>query len=133
MSGKKILLIDDDADIRASLRILLENRKYIVSDASSGKEGLDKIPAIKPDLIVLDVMMETAHEGYSLNQIIKFQCEFVEYKDIPIIMLSSIQEDPFTRFGQSDCQVEMIIPDQYMTKPVDIPKFLALVQKLLKE
>ena len=133
MANEKILLIDDDDDIRGSLRALLESHHYTVSESSSGKEGLTKLSEEKPDLIVLDIMMETVDEGYSLTQIIKFQKEYEDYKDIPILMLSSIQEDPLTRFAQAGGQVEMIIPDQYMTKPVDIPEFLALIEKLLNK
>ena len=131
MANEKILIIDDDKDFCASIRTLLESHNYKVSEASSGKDGLKKLTQEKPDLIVLDIMMETVDEGYYLNQIIKFQKQYEEYKDIPILMVSSIQEDPFTRFPHAEGQVEMIIPDQYMTKPVDIPKFLELVTKLL--
>ncbi len=133
MPDSKIILIDDDEDIRSSLRTLLESHDYQVVEASSGKEGLKKISEEKPDLIVLDIMMETIDQGYSLNQIVKFQKQFEEYKNLPIIMLSSIQEDPFTRFASAGGQVEMIVPDQYMTKPVDIPKFLEMVKKLLNK
>ena len=131
MANEKILIIDDDEDYRTSIRILLESHNYNVIEAESGKEGLKKLSEEKPNLIVLDIMMETVDEGYSLNQIVKFQKQYGEYKDIPILMVSSIQEDPFTRFAHAGGQVEMIIPDQYMTKPVDIPKFLELVKKLL--
>ncbi|MEE4310923.1 MAG: response regulator [candidate division KSB1 bacterium] len=132
MAQEKILIIDDDEDIRISLRALLESQKYTVFDAASGKDGLEQIKKVEPDLIVLDIMMETIDQGYSLNQVIKFQSKYEKYKNIPIIMLSTIQEDPYTRFAQAGGQVEMIIPDQYMTKPVDVPKFLELVHELLK-
>lgn len=131
MAKEKILIIDDDDDYRLSIRTLLESHQYDVSEASSGKKGLEMLQKVKPDLIVLDIMMETIDQGYSLNQIIKFQTQYEEYKHIPILMVSSIEEDPFSRFAQAGGQVEMIIPDQYMTKPVDIPKFLDLIQKLL--
>ena len=133
MATEKILIIDDDDDYRISIRTLLVSHNYQVFEAASGKEGLEKITKEKPDLIVLDIMMETVDEGYSLNQLIKFQKKYEEYKDIPIIMVSAIEEDPFTRFAQAGGQVEMIIPDHYMTKPIDIPNFLELVKKLLKK
>lgn len=132
-SNPKILLIDDDEDFRISIRALLESKNYQVIEAESGKQGLQKLKDESPSLIVLDIMMETIDEGYSLNQIIKFQKTFEQYKDIPIIMLSSIQEDPQTRFAKAMGQVDMITPDHYMTKPVDIPIFLDLITKLLKK
>ena len=77
MSEKQnILIIDDDEDFRISIRTLLESHNYDVSEAESGKQGLQKIKEEKPDLIVLDIMMETIDEGYLLNQLIKFQKEF---------------------------------------------------------
>ena len=69
MANEKILIIDDDEDYRTSIRTLLESHNYSVVEASSGKEGLEKLTQEKPDLIVLDIMMETIDQGYSLNQI----------------------------------------------------------------
>ena len=132
MGNAKLLLIDDDVDFRTSIRTLLQSHNYNVVEAASGKQGLEMIKSERPDLIVLDIMMETIDQGYSLNQFIKFQKDYEEFKDIPILMVSSIDEDPYTRFKHAGGQVEMIVPDQYMTKPVDIPKFLELVKKLLK-
>ena len=129
---QKILIIDDDEDFRISIRTLLESHDYRVIEAESGKQGLKKIKSDKPDLIVLDIMMETIDEGYLLNQIIKFQKDYEDHKSMPILMVSSIQQDPLSRFPRAAGEVEMITPDYYLTKPVDIPKFLELVEKLLE-
>ncbi|HEX9972546.1 MAG TPA: response regulator [bacterium] len=130
---QKILIIDDDEDFRISIRTLLESHDYRVIEAESGKQGLKKIKADQPDLIVLDIMMETIDEGYLLNQIIKFQKDYEDYKSMPILMVSSIQQDPLSRFPRAAGEVEMITPDYYLTKPVDVPKFLELVKKLLEK
>jgi len=132
-SNPKILLIDDDEDFRFSIRTILESKNYQVIEAESGKQGLQKLKDENPGLIILDIMMETIDEGYSVNQIIKFQKTFEQYKDIPIIMVSSIQEDPQTRFVKAMGQVDMITPDHYITKPVDVPRFLDLITKLLNK
>ncbi|MDZ7263940.1 MAG: response regulator [candidate division KSB1 bacterium] len=129
----RILIIDDDEDFRISIRTLLQSHNYDVIEAESGKQGLQKIREERPDLIVLDIMMETIDEGYLLNQIIKFQKDYEEFKRLPILMVSSIQQDPLSRFPKAAGEVEMITPDYYLTKPVDIPKFLELVQKLLNQ
>jgi CheY-like chemotaxis protein len=128
---QKILIIDDDEDFRISIRTLLESHNYQVSEADSGKQGLKKIKAEKPDLLVLDIMMETIDEGYLLNQLIKFQKEYEDHKNMPILMVSSIQQDPLSRFPKAMGEVEMITPDYYLTKPVDIPIFLEMVKELL--
>lgn len=132
MKSKKILIIDDDVDFCNSIRILLESHNYKVHEAFSGKEGLQKLKLVKPDLIILDIMMETIDEGYILNQVIKYQKEYDEYRQIPILMVSSIQEHPLKRFPLASGEVEMINPDYYLTKPVDVTKFLDLVNNILK-
>ena len=64
--GADILIIDDDRDLVESIRIVLESRKYEVRTAYNGKEGYQKIQEKAPDLIILDVMMATDTEGFSL-------------------------------------------------------------------
>lgn len=130
---QKILIIDDDEDFRISIGTLLKSHNYEVLEAESGKRGLEMIRSEKPDLIVLDIMMETIDEGYLINQVIKFQKEYEEYKNLPILMVSSIQQDPLSRFPKAAGEVEMIMPDYYLTKPVDIPKFLDMVKELLNK
>jgi len=132
MSTKKILIIDDDEDFSIVMRTLLEGENYEVSEAASGKEGLQKLKEFEPDLIVLDIMMETPVEGYALNQIIRFQDEYEKYKNVIIVMVSSIQDDPLSRFPHA-LEADMISPDYYFAKPVDVLKFVNLINKLLKK
>lgn len=127
---KKILIIDDDEDFRSSTRALLESHDYVVSEAASGKEGMEKIKTEKPDLIVLDIMMESMTEGYFVTHLLKFKKEYEEFQRVPILMVSSIQEDPRSRFPFSD-EAQLISPDSYLSKPLDIDKFLKRVEKLL--
>ncbi|OQX86896.1 hypothetical protein B6D60_05250 [candidate division KSB1 bacterium 4484_87] len=129
----KVLIIDDDEDFRISMRTLLESKNYQVAEADSGKQGLEKIKTEKPDVILLDIMMETMDEGYLLNQLIKFQKQYEDFRDIPVFMVSSIQEDPLSRFPKAAGNVDMITPDHYFSKPVDIPKFLETLEKVLQD
>jgi two-component system response regulator MprA len=124
----KVLLIDDDQDFRASTRSLLESESHVVVEAGSGKEGLRKVLEERPDLIVLDVMMECDAEGYGVTQAIKYQEQYADCRNIPIIMSSSIELSPDERFPVAS-ELEMIRPDFYLTKPLDIPKFLELVHR----
>ena len=135
MTGKaksetKILIIDDDADYRASTRSLLEGEGYQVSEADCGKSGLETARALDPDLIVLDIMMESPVEGYSVVQALKHRNEYQDVSAIPVLMVSSVTDDPGTLFGMTG-EVGMITPDAYMTKPLDIPRFLACVERML--
>ena len=129
----KILIVDDEEDFRNSVRTLLESHDYEVIEAISGKDGLQKVVEHEPDLILLDIMMETFEEGYGISQAIKFQEPYKKYRNIPIIMVSSIQESPDERFSLAPSELEMIRPKYYITKPIDIPSFLALIQKVLKK
>jgi CheY-like chemotaxis protein len=124
----KVLLIDDDEDFRTSVRTLLENRGYEVLEASSGHAGLQMVVEHKPDAILLDIMMETTVEGYGVTYALKYQDEYAPYRHLPVFMVSSITESPDERFPMS-AEVEMIRPDRYLTKPLDIPAFLQLLER----
>ncbi len=127
---QRVLLIDDDADFLASTTALLESQNYCVSTATSGKEGLARMSEDVPNLIVLDIMMENDWAGYEVNQRVKFGTGFECIRDVPILMVSSIPVDPATRFSRAG-EVDMVTPDAYLTKPLDIPAFLARVRALL--
>jgi CheY-like chemotaxis protein len=126
---KRVLIIDDDDDFRSSVTSLLESEGYEVAAASSGHEGLDRLRAVHPDLIVLDIMMEQVTEGYAVNQAIKFQPAYQEFGGVPILMVSSITETPDELFSRAG-ELDMIRPDRYLTKPLDIPRFLEVVKRI---
>ena len=128
-----ILLVDDDDDFCASTTALLESEGYVVSRAKSGKEALAKIGReVLPDLIVLDIMMENIWAGYEVNQAIKFGGSVSGATRIPIVMVSSVSLDPTERFRGAS-EVGMITPDDYLTKPLDIPHFLGTLRSLLRQ
>lgn len=131
-AGKTILLIDDDTDFRASVRALLESEGYEVTEAGTGREGLARLVEDRPDLIVLDVMMETTEEGYGVAEAIKFEDRFAEFRSLPVLMVSSIQETPDERFPMAP-EVGMIAPDRYLRKPIDPDGFLGIVHGLLRD
>lgn len=129
---RRILIIDDDQDFVASTTTLLEACGYAVSSAASGEDGLHMARTEHPDLIVLDVMMENDWAGYEVTEAVKFAPGFEAIRHIPILMVSSIPVDPATRFSMSE-EAPMITPNAYLTKPLDIPRFLAEVSELLGE
>jgi len=126
----KILIIDDDADFRASLAAVLESQGYRVCGAASAQEGLSRIISEPPDLIVLDIIMEYDSAGYEVNQALRFRDEYLAERNIPILMVSSIQLDPATLYGRAT-EVMTITPDAYLTKPLNIQVFLDQVRSLL--
>ncbi|MDH3290171.1 MAG: response regulator [Gemmatimonadota bacterium] len=125
---KTVLVIDDDADFQMSVGSLLEVEGYDVVAAASGREGLRKLLEVRPDVVLLDVMMESTTEGYGVSERIKYGEEYAAVRDVPVLMVSSIQESPDERFPRSP-EVEMIRPDRYLTKPLDIPRFLEILAK----
>jgi CheY-like chemotaxis protein len=129
---RTILVIDDDADFTATVRSVLEHEGYTVVEADSGAEGLRQLRACRPDLVILDVMMESPTEGYSVNEAIKYSGDFDRSDQTPIIMVSSIQESPDDRYPRASAEVDMIRPDRYLTKPLDIPRFLEIVRKVVR-
>jgi len=125
-----IMLVDDDEDFVESTKKLLENASYEVTVACSGKECLEMIKSVKPSLIVLDIMMESLGEGYSVTHALRYDERYSQLRHVPILMVSSIQEHPVERFALSG-DAAMISPDSYLTKPLEIDKFLERVAKLV--
>jgi DNA-binding response OmpR family regulator len=67
MEKRRILIVDDDVDLSGSLRVVLEHAGYEALTAASRPEGMEKIRTEQPDLIVLDVMMETWQDGFEMS------------------------------------------------------------------
>jgi len=99
-----------------------------VFEAASGHEGLRMVIEYKPDVILVDIMMQTTVEGYGITHSLKYGDEYAEFRDVPVFMVSSIEESPDERFPMS-AEVEMIRPDRYLTKPLDFPVFLRLLDQ----
>jgi two-component system, OmpR family, alkaline phosphatase synthesis response regulator PhoP len=96
MSGKKILIIDDDPDFVDSITAVLEARDYKVESAPDGTEGFKKAKEIIPNLIILDVMMTKNTEGFEVSR--EFQKD-EDLKSVPIIMITGIREQMNLAFG----------------------------------
>ena len=125
MAGKKrILVIDDEPDVRTFFTTLLEDSGYETDTAEDGQDALEKIEAQRPDLITLDVTMPEK-SGVRFYRDMK---ESEEHKDIPIIIITGISED-FKKFISTRRQVPP--PEGYLAKPIDEEEFLATVAKLL--
>ena len=125
-----ILVIDDDKDFLTSVQALLESEGYEVATATSGHEGLALIAQQEPELVVSDIMMETATEGYAVSGRVKMN-EVLGDRHIPLIMVSSIESSPDDLFPRSE-ELVVIRPDYYLTKPLDIPRFLDIVRKTVR-
>ncbi len=68
MENVKIVIVDDDPGIRDSVQTILESRQYTVITAANRMEGMDKIKAEKPDLLILDIMMSSWLDGLDMSK-----------------------------------------------------------------
>ena len=127
----KILVIDDDPDFRAAVTPILKSALYDVVMASNPQEAKEKILADKPDLILLDIMMDSLFDGFSLCHAIKTSAEFKDFKDTPIIFVSAVKEIAGSRFQFKGDEEGMAGPDDYIDKPVKPNDLLARIAKFL--
>jgi len=130
MANEKILIIDDD-DLVHALRLPLEAAGYKVSRAANGNEGLQKIKEVQPDLIILDVMMDTTTEGFHISLALRSPDPKSEYKafiQVPILMLTSIHSTTNLRFGPDK---DYLPVDAFIEKPIEPAELLKKVRKHL--
>lgn len=131
-TSPKILVIDDDPDFRDAVTPILKSALYDVVTAANPAEGKEKIFSEKPDLILLDIMMDSLFDGFSLCNAIKTSPEYASVKDTPVIFISAVKEIAGSRFQFKGDELGMAGPDDYLDKPVKPADLLARIQKLLK-
>ena len=119
MSGQRILVVDDDTDIRALLRELLERRGFSVTEAADGRQALQELYGGRPDLVLLDVGMP-GMDGWTTLERIR------ELSDVPVVMLTArsaeLEKTRGLRAGADD----------YVTKPFGRQELLARIEGLLR-
>jgi len=131
MSQKRILLVDDDPDLRLTLRLPLEAVGYEVVEANSFSQGQKAVKEVKPDLIVLDVMMDTATAGFQFALDLHSpdpDSEFSEFRETPIIMLTAIHSTTPLRFSPDD---DFLPVNVFLEKPVEPDILLEKVREFL--
>ncbi len=130
MGPGRILIIDDDPDITEAMTVVLENRGYEVDSAADGSEGMEKLKANRPDVIVLDVMMRTRQEGFEFSRELKSN---PDYKDIPILMLTAVKEKTGLDFKPTAGDESWLPVEEFLDKPVKPDVLLEKVQGLLQK
>ncbi|MCX6371538.1 MAG: response regulator [Actinobacteria bacterium] len=119
----KILIVDDDPDIVEAGRLVLEREGYEVESAPNRAEGMKKIAEVKPDLLILDVMMEEPDDGLRMAREIRRAGH-----TLPIIMLTSVNAAMGLNIDKDE---EMVPVEEFQSKPVDPQTLIAKVKKLL--
>jgi two-component system OmpR family response regulator len=133
MSQKRILLVDDDPDQRLTVRLPLEAAGYEVFEAADSEEGLKAVKQVKPDLVILDVMMDSATAGFQLALEMHSPDPESEYKEFirtPIIMLTAIHSTTPLRFSPDEYYLPV---ENFLEKPVETKVLLETVRKNLEE
>jgi CheY-like chemotaxis protein len=130
-TGAKIVVIDDDPDFRKVISLMLEAKSYNVVTAKNPQEAKQMLLKEKPDLILLDIMMDSIFDGYSLCNEIKTSEEYRELNNTPIIFVSAVKEKAGSRVTFDSSEHGLVGPDDYIDKPVQQEDLYARIEKLL--
>jgi CheY-like chemotaxis protein len=131
MGNKKILIVDDELDMRIFVSTVVETMGLEPIAAKDGVDALEKAKSPQPALIILDVMMPKIEDGIQTYQ--QFRTD-EKLGNIPIIMLSAIAKKTFFHFirmlnPQKGAQLPE--PEAYMEKPPDADELSRLINNLL--
>jgi two-component system, OmpR family, response regulator len=126
---KRVLVADDDADYLFQMRIMLENAGYEVIAADSQRVAEEIIEAVKPDLAILDLMMEKDDSGFILSYKLK-----KKYPDVPVILATAVSQETGISFGlDAEEDRTWIKADLYLEKGIRQDQLLLEIEKLLKK
>ena len=120
---RKVLVVDDEPDVRTFLTTLLEDNGYETVTANTGAEALQSIRTARPDLVTLDITMPE-QSGVRAYRDIKTDPEL---KNLPVVIVTGVSDD-FKTFISTRGQVPP--PDGFVSKPIDKAILLELVRKL---
>ena len=129
---KNILIIDDDQDYVDAVKTILVNNSYEVSVAHNGKEGLEKIITLKPDCVLLDIMMENQFAGLSIAYTVKHDPAHEDLRHIPIIYVSAIKDLTGSRYSFQPPDEDVIRADEYLDKPVEPRVLIETIERLTR-
>ena len=128
--AKKVLVVDDDPDVRLFNITVVEENGYAPLEATNGEEGMRFIQNEKPDLVILDVLMPR-ESGVRLYRQIKTDAKL---KKIPVIILSGITEKSFLRSQKALTEfggAAVPEPEAYLEKPVEPEELAAAIKSVL--
>ena len=118
----RILVVDDEQDIRQLVALIVEASGYEVVQASNGREGLQAIAQQDFDLVILDIMMPEM-DGWEVCRQIKSQ---ERTKNIPVLILT-VRSQPLDKV----IGLEIIHADDYLTKPFERRELIDVVERLI--
>lgn len=128
-NGLKIVIVDDNADFLFTMTTFLQRNSFEVYAAHDGHKGLDLIRKERPDLILLDIMMETLFSGFEVCQ--QLRCDD-DLKDIPIIGISAMRDELDVGYRQWP-DYDYFRPDAFLDKPVDKQRLLQMIPEVIQK
>lgn len=120
-SSKKILIVEDEPNVRNFVKVYLEFEGYQVVEAKNGKEGLDQVKAEQPDLVVTDIMMPEM-DGVTFYKTLR---QDEKTKNLPVIVLTVKDEFEDIKYAY------LIGVDEYVTKPFDPQQLVRKIKEIL--
>lgn len=124
---KRILIVDDDPDFVTAIQKILTSAHYRVATAGDLEEGMKAIENDKPDLILLDVMMEKYDDGFTMCYALKHDERF---REIPIVIITAVTEVTGLKFSP-ETDGEYLEADGYLQKPISAETLLTTVKQLV--
>ena len=123
----RILIVDDDQDFAAATESILERYSYEVSTARNKDEALEMVQSVKPDLVLIGIVIERLSDGLAICKKLKYDREL---RHIPVLVVSSITEKTGLKFPIRN-RIEDFAADDYLEKPVRAADLLRHIEKLL--
>lgn len=120
---KKILIVEDEADVRNAVAYRLKAAGYSVITANDGQEGLETARREHPDLVVLDLMLPRMN-GYQVCMALKYD---EKYKNIPVIIFTAWKEEDNRKLAED------VRADAFISKPFEPEELMSKIRELLKE
>ena len=125
----KIVMIDDNMDFLFTMETFLQRNGFEVQTADDGQKGIDLIKKEHPDVILLDIMMETLFSGFEVCKQVRAD-EDLRY--IPIIGISAMGDELDINYSQWP-DYDYFRPDTFMEKPVDKQRLLQLIPEVIQK
>lgn len=126
--GAKVLVVDDDPDIRDVLEALLEGEGFETVLANDGEQALEAIKKENPDLMILDLLMPVM-DGFAVCKQLQ-DPRWSKWKNMPVLILTSVREEVSQRRYELETGLSLDV-DDYVEKPIDPDVVIDRVKKLL--
>ena len=128
-ASPKIVIVDDNTDYLFTMETFLKKNGFPVSTADNGKEGLELIRREKPDVVLLDVMMETLFSGFELCKTLRTDADL---KHIAIIGISGMGDELGIDYNQWP-DFDYFSPEMFLEKPVDKQRLLQFIPAAIEK